>query len=105
MDKFTHLEKIKFKDGSSTTFLIDETVSDRDVDLQSDLWFNEFSDDELQRGERIPVHSLQEVLKFMDDQGYSYQEHLKGEILKVGGEHDMNVYQDLSYEWEETADR
>lgn len=103
MNKFTHIEKIKFKDGTpSSTYLIDETSMDKDVDLQSDLWFNEYHEDELERGEKIPVHSLQEVLDFMDNQNYSYQEHFDGNVLSVGGEHDLKVYQDLSYEWKES---
>lgn len=99
MDKYTHIQEIEYDDGEMTHFLIGG-CKDFELDLGSDLWFNEYSEAKLKRKNKMPVHSMDEVLRLMNEHGYSYQDHLHDNILKIGGSHDMNLYSDLTYEWE-----
>lgn len=98
--KYTHIQEINYEDGETTHFLIG-SYEEFELDLRSDLWFNEISETKLQRKNKIEVHDLDEVFRFMDEHGYSYREHMDGTILKIGGSHDMNLYPDLTFEWEE----
>lgn len=97
------IEKITFSDDAITYFLIDtkQTRTDLDVDLFSELWFNEFSDSKIKSREKIMnVNHIKDVLDFLDGEGISYKEFYLDGTLRAGGEHDMIIYEDLSYEWD-----
>lgn len=93
-------------DGTISHFLSntsdDElTAQDLECDLQSDLWFNEFSENEIKKTFIKEINCLDDVINFMKEHNYQYKKYYHDNILKIGGEHDMNLYSDLSYEWEE----
>lgn len=97
------IEKIIFSDNTTTFFLIDteQTRTDLDVDLFSELWFNEFRENKIKSREKImSVNHIDDVLIFLDKKGISYKEFYLNGTLRVGGEHDMLIYKDLSYEWD-----
>ncbi|MFQ7801737.1 MAG: hypothetical protein ACLRHW_19930 [Coprobacillus cateniformis] len=39
-------------------------------------------------------------MDFLDKEQIRYKEYCKDGIIRVGGEHDMLVYDDLSYAWD-----
>jgi len=39
-------------------------------------------------------------LDFLDKEHIEYKKYYKDGILRIGGEHDMHVYGDLSYVWD-----
>ena len=100
LGKYNMIQKIKFKDGSTSFYLTDKDNKEYDCDLRSDFWFNEFDEIKFARVPFMCVSTLQEILDFLDKEQIRYKEYYKDGILRIGGEHDMHVYGDLSYVWD-----
>lgn len=99
MARYIKIEKVLFDDGVVSYFLSNDTYDEFDVDLCSDLWFNEYKEERLKRKFIKNVTSLSGVLNFMKEKNIPYEKHFINGVLKVGGEHDMNLYRDLTFSW------
>ena len=100
--RYNRIEKVYFKDGDTSYFLVDKNNKSYDCDLLGDFWFNEFKEaDILNRVCHKNVNNLSDVTEFMNEQNVNYKNLYINKTLLVGGEHDMVIYEDLHYKWYE----
>lgn len=100
LGKYSKIERIYFKDGTTSYFLVDTNNNDYDCDVLSEFWFNEYAEkDILKRVFYKNIYTLNELILFLNKQKINYDKFYINKTLLIGGEHDMQVNEDLSYRW------
>lgn len=102
LGKYERIDKVIYNDGTEAFLLTHNgaDVSGFEVDLKSDFWFNGV---EIVKRETIKtVDTLEEVVRFCKENDIKFDtcyDRLEENILKVGGEADCFVYDNLEYGW------